>query len=162
MIDVAEGDSYVVDLKHQLHSDDPSAWRRYLIDAGKKKKETSRLEAICNSLYRNSGDQIKLGGPWNESPRISDTYRGANIPPLSGIMITHSDADHAGGAPAVLERLSSLSAAQTPVNNISSYSVPVMMSPMWLWTTDIILKTQQSIMVRQKYTKIPVIAVRYE
>ena len=165
MIDVAEGDSYVVDLKHELDPEDPEdprAWRRYLIDAGKKKKEIIRLEAICNSLYGSGGDHIKLGGPWDETARTGGTYGGANIPPLSGIIITHSDADHAGGAPAVLERLSSLSAAQTPANNIPSYSVPVMMSPMWLWTTDIIAKTHQSIAVRQNCTKIPAIAIRCE
>ena len=39
-------------------------------------------------------------------------------------MITHSNADHTGSAPAVLEGLYNLSTVHTPANNIPGYSVP--------------------------------------
>ena len=142
MIDVAEGDSYVVDLKHQkdLGSKNPKAWRRYLIDCGKKMKDKSRLDAISNSLFLAGGNKILLGGPWDESPLVNK--KGPNIPPLSGIMITHSDADHAGGAPTVIDTLTNLDADNTPANNVSGYAIPIMMSPMWLWTSDLIRRCE--------------------
>lgn len=156
MIDVTEGDWYVVDIKSG--SPDPltdpnynaNSWNRYLIDMGPKLKETDsydRLGTILTSIVRKTDDYgvIKMDAPWDESEKPNPDaepleFSGPNVPRLRSIVITHSDADHCQNAPQLLEQLSKVAYDDVPMNTMGRI-LPVLLSPMWQWTEKVIFET---------------------
>lgn len=141
MIDVKEGDCYVVDLLHGAIANAASSWNRFLIDTGKPHDTDDRLAKICGAFY--GGDQTEKGsivvlkGPWESS---MGRTRRPEIPRLSGIIVTHSDADHCGFAKDVIIKLGQLPGNEVPANNDVRGVLPVWVSPMKDWTDDIIIR----------------------
>lgn len=98
MIDVAEGNCYVVDLlnKDGASLDDQECadnWIRYLIDTGSESKD--RIKGIMTALTNHN-----VIDPWPKPD-----YEENGLPILSGVIITHSDRDHSGNAHEVLRRI---------------------------------------------------------
>ena len=129
MIDVAEGDCYVVDLlnKDGASLDDQECadnWIRYLIDTGSKIE--NRVERIMAALTVHN-----VIDPWPKSDCVEK-----RLPILGGVIITHSDRDHSGNAHEVLRRMDldawkpSIFAEKTKLIK----GVPVYISPMVQWT----------------------------
>lgn len=158
MVDVAEGDCYVVDIKQrpELGDADPKGWNRYLLDMGAEKKVAWRMAGMLRSLYnadyntdtggnatkkKKKGEKdptckIVLGGPWEVPGKITTA-----MPPMSGVFITHSDADHCGNATRVLSDYVRRSGTTDDNNCITNYTLPVFLSPMWQWTMGVIVDT---------------------
>ena len=98
MIDVAEGDCYIVDLLNEDGSAEvANNWARYIIDTGGSKiEDDKRWKAIRTALTE--------GLPHDPWPAPKELLK--DLPPLSGIVITHSDQDHAGNAHLLFKALS--------------------------------------------------------
>ena len=97
MIDVSEGDCYVVDLLLNSKKKSSDGWNRFVVDTGTKLKDTARLKAIKEATFGDP-NRISPPPPWDmpNSMANDDTKLGINIPPLAGIIITHTDRDHWG------------------------------------------------------------------
>lgn len=145
MVDVAEGDCYVVDLfdgtAWGLFVEDVGKindfkeaknWRRFVIDTGKA-KQGRRLGVIQRAVYGELPESPTA--PWNQiSDKIVDE-KGPNLPPISGILITHLDSDHAGNAGALVRSLQALKPEPKPkLMGNSPPMLPMYMSLMVTWT----------------------------
>ena len=149
MIDVSEGDCYIVDLLNvhdvsltcpeDVSSTGPedvsltgpenaANWIRYLIDTDSSARD--RLRRIMFALInRNEID------PWPKPDLIR-----SGLPLLSGAIITHSDRDHSGNASDVLDQaVQSLWQPSIFFNKTNDplHQVPVYVSPMVQWTRDL-------------------------
>ena len=133
MIDVGEGDCYIVDLLNKDHASlaDPKSaanWIRYLIDTGSFSDD--RQKRIMIALT----DHNEIN-PWSKPD-----FDTNGLPMLSGVIITHSDRDHSGNVSNVLDR--ALLPAYKPsifAEKTSKllHEVPVHVSPMVQWTRDL-------------------------
>ena len=130
MVDVTEGDCYVVDLFNFEGSQDmfqnPNLWKRLLIDTG---TESNHRRGIINRALM---EYNKLD-PWPD-PRITDLTTKLKLPSLSGIIITHSDRDHSGNADLLLHDLSKDQLGIPFAQSDARPRVPVYLTPMVEWT----------------------------
>ena len=147
MIEVAEGDCYIVDLFNSEGSQDifqdANKWRRFLIDTGTKDK--NRLGVITGALT----EYNKLD-PWPDIKKVDPSTIDSNqpkigtpktlpklkLPPLSGVIITHSDRDHSGNAHLLLKDLGNGELGKIiPFDKAHKFTrVPIYMTPMVEWT----------------------------
>ena len=135
MIDVSEGDCYVVDLLLNSKKKGSNGWNRFAIDTGTKLKDNTRLEAIKGAVF---GDPKRISPPppWdmNISMAKDDTKLGINIPPLAGIVITHTDRDHWGNSRDLVQAMAAHCTANQ-LNNIPP--VHIYTPPMIEWAKQI-------------------------
>lgn len=138
MLDAQCGDAYVVDLNHGGTANDPKHWRRYVIDTGYPvgKGKVERRASLAKSVYKHESNEFLPRPPWYTAGGQVAAKR-PNLPPLSGIIITHSDRDHFGNAPWLIKRLQQLKGDKVPMNNTFGQDY-VMLSPMWAWTTQVV------------------------
>lgn len=95
MVDVTEGDCYVVNLFESSALDqadsDRSKWKRLLIDTDSdvvNHRETIKA-ALC---------EVSRIDTWPRTDMI-------RVPPLTGVIVSHSDRDHSGNAHKLLKDL---------------------------------------------------------
>ncbi|KAK6529343.1 hypothetical protein TWF281_008519 [Arthrobotrys megalospora] len=133
MVDVAEGDCYVIDLFLGGTLEDPRFWNRFVIDVGGSfASPASRVETILEAICGASFSDLD---PWKDVSVLGPN-QGANVPPLCGITITHSDDDHWGNAQKVITALRKLQPNITPRHNLVNTAIPIALSPQKDWAKD--------------------------
>ncbi|KAL5589347.1 hypothetical protein FOVSG1_011214 [Fusarium oxysporum f. sp. vasinfectum] len=132
MVDVDEGDCYVVDLfDSQNPSDvvDRKKWKRFLIDTGSERD--FRLGTIIKALA-----DVSTIDMWLTKALMITT------PPLAGVIVTHSDRDHSGNAHSLFKELYAQSrdpryATIDFAAPNKATKVPVYLTPSVQWTREL-------------------------
>ncbi|KAF3200057.1 hypothetical protein TWF106_003498 [Orbilia oligospora] len=155
VVDVNEGDCYVVDLyqgdnkkKPSGHPDpkpdpesndsnpgDPRYWNRFAIDFGPESGE--RKGIITKAIF----EEPEKMDPWLETGGKGGEWgHGPNIPPLCGIVLTHSDQDHWGNIEGVMANLRTIAADEgggnVPRHALSGTAIDLCLSPQKDWALE--------------------------
>ncbi|KAF3184075.1 hypothetical protein EYR41_010433 [Orbilia oligospora] len=164
VVDVNEGDCYVVDLyqgdnkKASGHPDpkpdppgieiepdpesndsnpgDPRYWNRFAIDFGPE--SGGRKGIITEAIFEEPPQEMD---PWSETRNKGGEWgQGPNIPPLCGIVLTHSDQDHWGNIEGVIANLRKITVdedgANVPRHALSNTAIDLCLSPQKDWALE--------------------------